>query len=463
VFTIKVEAVNLIFAQLQQIGTKYTFGCATDSEIPEFLVVVCGYREGNSCPVKARIWIPDKIFGEIPFSKLQEKYNLKSYEVGIFYLNDKSEGPRFSLYKLGPNLIEIQTYLAIATISDFTRELGRFVEFVKTVVDGLFPRAPEIVLHLRHDDKAPVNVLLGHSPDTSDEKSSKQSQSNTRPPANLGEFSNEEWENLLVIESPQVSFDDIGGHTDAKKVIQGLSNALRYPHVYQKWGTKPAKGVLLVGPPGNGKTLLAKALATEAEAKFLYVKLSDITTMWFGQSSKNLAAVFSLAREEKGPCIIFFDELDGLAPNRNQTFESMGRVVSTMLVSLDGMDSASNTMVLGATNRLDAIDPALKRAGRFDRIVMVPPPDIEGRRHIFKIHLAAAETSSKRVILDEIDLDEIVLQSEGMSGADISEVVRRVLEEKVRQEISGQRPSLVNSIDIINEINRYERNNTEMC
>ena len=179
--------------------------------------------------------------------------------------------------------------------------------------------------------------------------------------------------------------------------------------------------------------------------------------MWYGQSEKIMQAVFDLARESNEPSIIFFDELDALASNRDSSHEASQRIVSTMLENLDGLDSVPNIMVVASTNRQEVIDPAIKRPGRIDRIVEVPLPDAEGRARIFQIHFAKAEKVAERKLLNGVDTDAIVRDTEKMSGADIAEIVRRVLEDKVRKEGVGEEADLVTTEDILREIKSYER------
>lgn len=267
-------------------------------------------------------------------------------------------------------------------------------------------------------------------------------------------------ENLLgkiEIEKPDVSFEDIGGQAGPKREIQGLAFALKNPELYKKWGTKPPKGIILYGPPGTGKTLMAKALASQADARFFHIKASDIASKWYGESEQIVRSIFELASQNGGKTIIFFDEVDAIAPQREGAHEVTKRVMSTLLENMDGIGANDNVMVVASTNRLEGIDPALLRAGRFDRWVEVPLPDEEGRRQIFGIHMNRAEVVAERTLFESVSLDAIIPKTEKSSGADIAEIIRRVLEEKVRQEGTGQQPILVTTEDILREIKGYER------
>jgi SpoVK/Ycf46/Vps4 family AAA+-type ATPase len=269
----------------------------------------------------------------------------------------------------------------------------------------------------------------------------------------------EELVGRLEIEEPDTSFDDIGGQEDAMREIEGIAFALKNPDLYRKWGTRPPKGVILYGPPGTGKTLMARALAAQANARFFHVAVSDIASKWYGESEKIVKKIFELANQSEKPTIIFFDEIDAIAQRREVSNEVTQRIVSTLLVNMDGMVANDNVMIVASTNRLDAIDPALLRSGRFDRLVKVGLPDEEGRRHIFNIHMRKAEERAGRDLFDkDVDLQSILKNTDGLSGADIAEIVRRALEEKVRQEgMTGQDPGLVNTDDILRQVKTYEK------
>ncbi len=265
----------------------------------------------------------------------------------------------------------------------------------------------------------------------------------------------------LEIEKPNVTFEDIGGQAQAKKEIQGIAFALKNPELYKKWGTYPPKGVILYGPPGTGKTLLAKALASQAEARFFHVAASNIASKWYGESEQIVKTIFELASNLANSTgvktIIFFDEIDAIAPQREGAHEATHRVVSTLLENMDGMASQNNVMVVASTNRLESIEPALLRAGRFDRWVEVPLPDEEGKKQIFAIQMRKAQEVAGRDLFNNVNLEAIVSKTENLSGADIAEIIRRVLEEKVRQEGTGSQPGEVTTEDILGVIKNYER------
>ncbi|MCP3682297.1 MAG: ATP-binding protein [bacterium] len=252
----------------------------------------------------------------------------------------------------------------------------------------------------------------------------------------------------------ETSFEDIGGQHEAKEELKGLCFALKNTKLYTKWGTKPAKGVLMHGPPGTGKTLLAKALANEASAKFYHIKVSDVTSKWYGASEKIMQHVFDLAKKDER-AIVFFDELDSLAPQRDGSYEASRRIVSTMLENIDGLASVENIMVVGATNQLEAIDYALLRPGRMDRIIEVPLPDNEARDAVFRVHIRKAEEIAGRELFKDITYSSVVEKSDGFSGADIAEITRRTLELKVRIDAQGKKPGPVTTEELLEQIEKY--------
>src|SRR5215207_4927571 len=184
---------------------------------------------------------------------------------------------------------------------------------------------------------------------------------------------------------PKASFHDVGGLEEAKRELEAVCLALSQPEVYQRWGTRPPKGVLLYGPPGTGKTLLARCVAGQANAEFIHVRAVDVGSMWYGEAEKKMQAAFDEARK-RAPCVIFLDEVDALTPPREMAHEATGRVVATLLENLDGLEPMEGVVVLAATNRMDAVDPAFTRPGRLDRLVHVPLPDEDGRHQILDVH-----------------------------------------------------------------------------
>jgi len=222
----------------------------------------------------------------------------------------------------------------------------------------------------------------------------------------------------VLVESPNIKWTDVGDLEDVKQELQeAIEWPLKYAEVFEYAKTKPPKGILLYGPPGTGKTLLAKAVATESEANFVSIKGPELLSKWVGESEKGVRETFRRARQA-APCIIFFDEIDAIAPQRGSDANShvTERVISQLLTELDGLEELRNVVVLAATNRLDIIDPALLRPGRFDRIIEIKPPNKEARKEIFKTH-----TRGKPLATD-VNLDALAEKSEALVGAEIESI-----------------------------------------
>ncbi|MGI0086707.1 MAG: CDC48 family AAA ATPase [Nitrosotalea sp.] len=213
---------------------------------------------------------------------------------------------------------------------------------------------------------------------------------------------------------PQVTYEDIGGLTDEiKKVREMIELPLRHPEIFEKLGIEAPKGVLLYGPPGTGKTLLAKAVANESNAHFISISGPEIMSKFYGESEARLREIFKEAKE-KSPSIIFIDEIDSIAPKREEvTGEVERRVVSQLLSLMDGLEARGKVIVISATNRPNAIDPALRRPGRFDREIEIKVPDKKGRKDILMIHTRNMPLS------DDVNLDKIAAISHGYVGADL--------------------------------------------
>lgn len=232
------------------------------------------------------------------------------------------------------------------------------------------------------------------------------------------------------LEKPTTKFSDVGGMKNVKneislKIIQPLKN----PDLYKAFGKKAGGGILLYGPPGCGKTFIAKATAGEIDAKFISIGLHDILDMWIGNSEKNLHQVFEVARANK-PCVLFFDEVDALGSSRSDLKQSaMRHVINQFLAELDGVDADNEgILILAATNAPWSVDGAFRRPGRFDRIIFVAPPDEEARVDILQQLL-------KDKPVGEMDVKKIAAQTDGYSGADFNAVIDIAIEDKLTQSI----------------------------
>lgn len=277
------------------------------------------------------------------------------------------------------------------------------------------------------------------------------------------EIADEVEQKIVMVRRPDTSFDDIGGCEDAKVELQTVVDSLRDPEAYRRWGAKPTRGVLLYGPPGTGKTELVKATAHDAEAALFVVTVADIMHSLYGKAERFVQAVFDRARKE-APSLMFFDELDAIARVRDNSDSVTSRIVSTLLTNMQGIEEKEEPIVvIGTTNRLDAIDPALKRAGRLDHLIEVPLPNEAARKRIFEIKMQAALKRARRddIFASDFSIDEIVTKTPKFSGADLEEILRRALNQKVREERAyirgeGPIPGPVNLEDVLAALRRYE-------
>jgi len=239
-----------------------------------------------------------------------------------------------------------------------------------------------------------------------------------------------------VVEIPTVTWDDVGGLENVKKELQELVQyPVEHPEKFLKFGMMPSKGVLFYGPPGCGKTLLAKAIANECQANFISIKGPELLTMWFGESEANVRDVFDKARSA-APCVLFFDELDSIAKSRGgggggDAGGASDRVINQILTEMDGMGSKKNVFIIGATNRPDIIDPAILRPGRLDQLIYIPLPDDGSRKAILKSNMRKSPVSK------EVDLDFLAKMTRGFSGADLTEICQRACKLAIRESIDA--------------------------
>ncbi|MBU7028872.1 MAG: CDC48 family AAA ATPase [Theionarchaea archaeon] len=223
----------------------------------------------------------------------------------------------------------------------------------------------------------------------------------------------------VMVQTPNVTWEDVGGLEKAKQsLIEAVEWPLRRPSDFEEMGIHPPKGIFLYGPPGCGKTLLAKAVAHESEANFIAVKGPEVLSKWVGESEKAIREIFRKAKQVS-PTIVFFDEIDAIAGRRGEEIGSRvgERVVDMLLTEMDGLEDLGDVVVIAATNRPDMLDPALLRPGRLDRLILVPAPDTESRRKILEVH-------TKEMPLSDVDLHYIASITEEFSGADLHGLVR---------------------------------------
>ncbi len=253
----------------------------------------------------------------------------------------------------------------------------------------------------------------------------------------------------VLIEVPNVHWDDIGGLEKAKQQLrEAVEWPLKFPDAFKRVGIEPPHGVLLYGPPGTGKTMLARAVATESEANFISIKGPELLSKWVGESERGVRETFHKAKMA-APAIVFFDEIDALVPRRGSGMGDSGvteRVISQLLTELDGLEKLENIVVIGSTNRPDLVDPALIRPGRFDRLVLISAPDKKSRLEILKIH------TQKMSLAKDVDLEEIAKETESYSGSDLASLCREAAMLVLRKDIKAKEVKMQNFKDAMETV-----------
>ena len=266
----------------------------------------------------------------------------------------------------------------------------------------------------------------------------------------------------VQVQVPNVSWDDVGGLTELKEELrEAVEWPLKYKEAFDFVDVEAPKGILLHGPPGTGKTLIAKALAKMTESNFISIKGPELLSKWVGESEKGVREIFRKARQV-APCIIFLDEVDALVPRRGSGGSESHvtqNVVSQILTEIDGLEELHNVLIIGATNRLDIVDEALLRPGRFDRIIEVPNPDSKGREQIFKIH------TKKKPLADNVSISKLVELTDGFSGAEIAAVANRAATAALKRYVNGKSENIkeikVTQQDLLDAIDKVQPRKTE--
>ena len=267
----------------------------------------------------------------------------------------------------------------------------------------------------------------------------------------------------VLVQIPNVTWDDVGGLESLKEELQeAVEWPLKHKDAFKHADVSAPKGILLYGPPGTGKTLIAKAVANTTESNFISIKGPELLSKWVGESEKGVREIFRKARQA-APCIIFLDEIDAIAPSRSSgTSDShvTERIVSQILTEIDGLEELQNVVVIGATNRIDIIDSALLRPGRFDRIIEVPLPDIKGRENIFKIH------TKKKPLANDVDFLQLVEKTQGFSGAEIEGVCSRAAIAAIKRFVNAKEKSLksikITQEDLLNAISKLKPDKVQL-
>jgi transitional endoplasmic reticulum ATPase len=239
----------------------------------------------------------------------------------------------------------------------------------------------------------------------------------------------------VAVEIPTTRWEEVGGLERVRRVLEeSVELPFKNPQAYRHIGIEPPRGILLYGPPGVGKTLLAKAAATESQANFISVKGPEVMSKWVGESEKAIRMIFKKARQAS-PSIVFIDEIDSIAPRRGLQNSSgvTERIVNQLLTSIDGLESLERVLVIAATNRPDILDEALLRTGRFDRLLYVEPPNVAGRVEILKVH------SKRMPLADDVDLNAIAVRTEGYVGSDLAALCREAGLAALRENIKASK------------------------
>ena len=237
----------------------------------------------------------------------------------------------------------------------------------------------------------------------------------------------------VMVEISNVGWDDIGGLEETKQeLLEAVEWPLKYPKLFEKAGIRPLNGILLFGPPGCGKTLLAKAIANESRSNFIAIKGPEIYSKWVGESERAVREIFRKARQA-APSIIYFDEIDSIASGRgmNESTQTFSSIVNQILVEMDGIENRKGIVIIASTNRPDIVDPAFLRPGRFDRLIFVEAPDFEARLKILEVH------TKEMPLDDEVSLKKLAQMTEGYSGADLENVCREAGMQAIREEMEN--------------------------
>ena len=261
----------------------------------------------------------------------------------------------------------------------------------------------------------------------------------------------------VQVQIPDVNWDDVGGLDELKDELrEAVEWPIKHKEAYDYVDVEAPKGVLLHGPPGTGKTLIAKALAKMTESNFISIKGPELLSKWVGESEKGIREIFRKARQA-APCIIFLDEVDALVPRRgtgSSDSHVTENIVSQILTEIDGLEELHNVLIIGATNRLDIVDEAILRPGRFDRIIEVGNPDSKGRRHIFEIH------TKKKPLDNDIDIKKLVEITDGFSGAEIAAITNRAAIVALKRYVAGKSQNIkeikITQQDLVNAVDKVK-------
>ena len=337
-----------------------------------------------------------------------------------------------------------------ATVSYLRKEIDKFKSKPLLVceVKKLYEDKKKIIIRVPNGNLFFVDVLEKLSDNIKVNDNVLVEQRSLTVVDKLDKAGSEDVEHLINLEKPKVGWEDVGGLKEQiDEIKEVLELPLKNPDIFEKVGIKPSKGILLHGPSGTGKTLLAKAVASSTKSTFIQVIASELNQKFIGEGAKLVKSIFTLAKKN-APSIIFIDEIDALAAERLDVGtggeREVERTLMQLLSEIDGFEHLDGVKVIGATNRADILDAALLRPGRFDRLIEVPLPSEEGIKEIFKVH-------TKNMTMDEVDISEVVKKLDNLSGAEITAVCTEAGYSAIRDDRSK-----VNMADFLKAIKKIK-------
>lgn len=405
------------------------------------VVKLINSKENKSCgAIMERIEYGD---GHISIDKsIQDYLNLKENEMIEV---EKIKPPEAEVIKL-EGLGKINDKEKIKIVNEIKKTL-----IGKPINKGIEINEYQVIEHVKISETTPDQIVLitGKTRFDASEKVSDKNKTTSTPSLIPTDLWGAKVTKIVPIEKPDINFKDVGGLDDIKEEIRmAIVYPFKHPEIWKRYDKKAGEGILLYGPPGCGKTFIAKAAAGECKASFLSVKISDILGKYVGESEHNLRSAFESANENK-PCIMFFDEIDGIGGKRDNSQSHARSLVNELLMHMDGIEKTNDILILAATNAPWAVDPALRRPGRFTKLILIPPPDCAAREEIFKICL------KNKPIESDLDIKELASMTEGYSSADIKQLCEVAADIPLKEELNRKKPRKIGFEDFISAIKKY--------